>query len=243
MMSGVEEPIPYLTTEQMVEVDRVMTEELGIGLIQMMENAGRNLAHLARERFLDGNPRGREIAVLAGAGGNGGGALVAARRLAGWGANVRIFLARAPERFVGVPAVQLEIVRRIRLPIGGPDELPADWTPDVVLDGIIGYSLHGPPRDGAAGLIRWANDCRGPILSLDVPSGLDASDGTVHDPSIRATATMTLALPKEGLRGAGGSVGELYVADISVPASVYEGPGLELEIGPIFARQELIRLR
>ncbi len=242
-MSGVEEPIPYLTTEQMVEVDRVMTEDLGIGLIQMMENAGRNLAHLARERFLDGNPRGREIAALAGAGGNGGGVLVAARRLAAWGASVRIFLTRPPERFVGVPARQLDNVRHIQLPIGRPGELPADWTPDVVLDGMIGYSLQGPPRDEAAALIRWANDCGGPILSLDVPSGLDASDGKVHDPSIRATATMTLALPKEGLRGAAEWVGELYLADISVPASVYEGPGLELEIGPLFARQEVIRLR
>jgi NAD(P)H-hydrate epimerase len=65
----------------MVEVDRAMIEDYHIELIQMMENAGRNLAHLARTRFLSGNPRGREIVALVGNGGNGGGALVAARRL------------------------------------------------------------------------------------------------------------------------------------------------------------------
>ncbi len=51
--------IPYVTTEQMIEVDRAMVEDVHIELIQMMENAGRHLAHLARMRFFDGNPRVR----------------------------------------------------------------------------------------------------------------------------------------------------------------------------------------
>ena len=73
--------IPYVDTAKMVEVDRAMIEDDRIELIQMMENAGRNLAHLARVRFLDGDPRGKRILVMAGRGGNGGGAPVAARRL------------------------------------------------------------------------------------------------------------------------------------------------------------------
>ncbi len=69
------EDIPYLTTEQMIEVDRAMIKDFKIELIQMMENAGRNLASLARERFLDGDPSGKRVVVLVGTGGNGGGAL------------------------------------------------------------------------------------------------------------------------------------------------------------------------
>jgi len=65
--------IPYLTTDQMREVDRSMIEDYHIELTQMMENAGRNLAHLARTLFLEGDPRGRTVVVLAGSGGNGGG--------------------------------------------------------------------------------------------------------------------------------------------------------------------------
>jgi len=80
---------PYVTTPQMVEVDRAMIEDFKIELIQMMENAGRNLAHLTRIRFLDGYPQGRRVIVLAGGGGNGGGALVAARRLHNWGRRSR----------------------------------------------------------------------------------------------------------------------------------------------------------
>ena len=56
--------VPYLTTEQMIEVDRVMVEDVRIELIQMIEHAGRNLAHLARVRFLDGNPCDKRVVVL-----------------------------------------------------------------------------------------------------------------------------------------------------------------------------------
>jgi NAD(P)H-hydrate epimerase len=62
--------VPFLTTEQMAEVDRGMVEDFQILLIQMTENAGRNLAQVARLRFLSGDPRGKRVAVLAGVGGN-----------------------------------------------------------------------------------------------------------------------------------------------------------------------------
>jgi NAD(P)H-hydrate epimerase len=62
--------VPFVTPEQMHEVDRPMVAEYGIQLLQMTENAGRNLAHLARHRFLEGDPRDRRVLVLAGTGGN-----------------------------------------------------------------------------------------------------------------------------------------------------------------------------
>jgi NAD(P)H-hydrate epimerase len=94
-------------------------------------------------------------------------------------------------------------------------------------------------------LIRWANSQRAPILALDVPSGMDAGSGTVYEPVIRASATLTLALPKKGLRmpGAEALVGELYLADISVPPELYASLPLELSVGPLFCRADVIRLR
>ncbi len=88
------EDVPFVDTPQMIEVDRAMIEDFHIDLIQMMENAGRNLAHLARHRFLEGNPAGKTVVVLAGTGGNGGGALVAARRLHNYGAAVQLFITK-----------------------------------------------------------------------------------------------------------------------------------------------------
>jgi len=235
--------VPWLTTEQMVEVDRAMIEDFHILLPQMMEHAGRHLAHLARARFLDGDARGRAVVVLAGPGGNGGGALVCARRLSAWGARVSVAVTAGDDRFADVPRHQLDIVRRMGIPIHRAGALP-DVAPALVIDGIIGYSLRGRPRDEAAEAIRWANAAPAPVLSLDVPSGLDAATGQPFDPTVEATATMTLALPKQGLRSDAGRplVGELYLADIGVPRELYGRAPLGLEVPDVFAADDLVRL-
>jgi NAD(P)H-hydrate epimerase len=239
--------IPYLSTAQMVEVDRAMIEDYHIELIQMMENAGRNLAHLARVRFLDGDPRRKKIVVLAGTGGNGGGALVCARRLANWGASVSVILTKPSGQFAPVPGHQLDILKRMEVLIFEAGDLDDNefLNQDLLIDGIIGYSLKGSPRGTAAKTIRWANNKETPILALDAPSGVDAGTGAVFNPAIKASATMTLALPKKGLMGAeaGRQIGELYLADISVPPRFYSQPPLALDVGPIFATGDIIRLR
>lgn len=233
--------VPFLSTEQMIEVDRAMIEDFGIDLVQMMENAGRNLAHLARGRFLNGRPAGRRVAVLAGSGGNGGGALVCARRLHNYGARVSVTLTKAAGDLSGAPARQLAILQQMGVPL---TPLAALETADLVIDGVIGYSLRGAPRGAAAQMIRWANEQPAPILALDAPSGVDTGSGAVFDPAIRATATMTLALPKTGLRApaAAAHVGELYLADISVPPQLYAAPPLGLTVGPIFTESDVVRL-
>ena len=237
-------PVPYVDTGQMIEVDRAMIEDFHIELIQMMENAGRNLAHVARHRFLNGKPAGQTIAVLAGTGGNGGGALVAARRLHNWGATVHVFIVKPDEAFSLIPKHQLDIVRRMGIMVA-PAGTIAD-VPDLnlILDGVIGYSLKGNPRAAAGDFIRWTQQQAAPVLALDAPSGVDTTSGTVFDPAIKAAATMTLALPKEGLRQPGlkAQVGELYLADISVPPALYQEPALALTIGPIFAQSDVVRL-
>ena len=233
--------VPYLDTGQMREVDRAMIADFGIALIQMMENAGRNLAHLARRRFFEGDPRRKTAVILAGRGGNGGGGLVCARRLHNWGGQVHVFTTHRGDAYRGVPAHQLDILRRMGVAVASVP--PANLPPaDLLIDAVIGYSLSGAPRGTAAQLIDLANAHDAPILSLDAPSGLDTTTGVVHEPAVRATATMTLALPKEGLRDAP-HVGELYLADISVPPALYAGPGLGLAVGPIFARNEIVRLK
>ena len=236
--------LPFITSDQMREVDRLMVEEYGILLVQMMENAGRNLAHLARDRFLERVARGRRVLVLAGTGGNGGGGggLVCARRLHGWGAEVQVWVAAPAAQFTQVPRQQLTILERMNVHLEIADnemELPPA---DVIVDALIGYSLRGSPRGASAALIRSANSHPAPVLALDVPSGMDATTGTVHEPAIRATATLTLALPKQGLRSseARDFVGELFLGDVGVPPSLYSSLGLD--VGPVFAKDDIVRL-
>jgi len=132
---------------------------------------------------------------------------------------------------------------RMQLPISSPGDavfLPASGNVDLVVDGVIGYSLSGAPREAAAEMIRWANEEPAPVLALDTPSGLDPATGKVFDPTIQAAATLTLALPKQGLRSRREQVGELYLGDVSVPPALYRSLGLE--VGPLFAESDIIRL-
>lgn len=222
--------VPAVTMDQMREVDRVMIEDLRIELIQMMENAGRHLAQLTIGRF--GPAR---VLVLAGAGGNGGGGMVAARHLANLGVSVEVVLGQAAADLRPVPAHQLDVLTRMEVPVVA-EPGPAD----LYLDALIGYSLRGDPRGRIAELIEWVTGHTEPILSLDTPSGLDVTTGRLATPSVRSTATLTLAAPKTGLLGSD-SVGELYVADISVPPSVYERFGLTMPPG-LFSESPVVRL-
>tara|TARA_R110002049_G_scaffold234002_1_gene407309 strand:- start:9764 stop:10522 length:759 start_codon:yes stop_codon:yes gene_type:complete len=233
--------LPHLTTEQMIEVDRAMIEDHRIELIQMMENAGRNLARLSKVRYMDCAVDGSNVVVLAGRGGNGGGALVAARRLHCWGANVRVLVTRSAESFEGVLAHQLSIVERLGI-VADDMSLP-EGKVDVILDGLIGYSLSGNPSGRAAELIHWANEQSVPTIALDTPSGLDTTTGQVFVPAIMASSTLTLALPKAGLfsSAAQHQVGELYLGDISVPPEVYTAMGLAIPRS-LFAGEDIVRI-
>lgn len=233
--------VPAVTAAQMREVDRIMVEDFAISLLQMMENAGRAFAELTRIHLA--GLRRRKVLVLAGRGGNGGGGMAAARRLAIWGAQVRVVLAHPEAALKDAPAKQLASLRAMGIPVHDPAEAPALLhDADVALDALLGYSLSGPPRGPEAALIRAANSHGLPILALDLPSGLDPDTGVPNNPTIRATRTLTLALPKVGLfqPPAADSVGELWLADISVPGQAYERVGVTP--GALFAESDLIRI-
>lgn len=233
--------VPAVTAAQMREVDRFMVDDLGISLLQMMENAGRALGELTRIHC--GGVVQRRVVVLAGRGGNGGGGLAAARRLANWGAEVHLVLAHPDAALSEATAHQLASLRAL----GVPEHRHAETASilhgaDVVLDALLGYGLEGPPREPEAGLIRIANSHGVAVIALDIPSGLDPDRGVPNDPTARAARTLTLALPKVGLLRpeAAISVGELWLADISVPALAYARLGIHP--GRLFAESDLIRI-
>ena len=124
-----------------------------------------------------------------------------------------------------VPAHQLDILDRMG--VERRHKLPAA---DVVIDSVVGYSLRGAPRGRSAELIDATNRSTS-VVSLDTPSGLDVTSGASRGVVAHADATMTLALPKRGLRDSP-LVGELYVADISVPPSAIARLGPPPPFGP-----------
>ena len=222
--------LPAVDESTMREVDRRMEDEVGIDLTRMMENAGRGLAEGVVSLFAP-----TSAVVLFGSGGNGGGALVAARHLANRG--VKVTIVASGGSLTPVPAAQRQILTQM-----GVLEHTGSTPPgaDVIVDGMVGYSLRGAPTGRAAELAEWANRSPAKVVSLDVPTGFSAADGTMSTPHVAADATVTLALPKAGLFGADG-VGRLLLADISVPAVVWDDLGLKVP-KDLFARGQLVEV-
>lgn len=178
----------------MRRIDEVAVQEFGIDLLQMMENAGRNLAQQAMD-MLGSEPSKAPILIAAGAGGNGGGVLCCARHLHNRGCSVVILLDRDPDLF------------------------------------------QGAPRDVASRLIERMCRSGKPILSLDIPSGTDATTGEISGQVVRPSRTLTLALPKAGLSE---TPGDLYLADIGLPPELFRSVGISFP--QIFQNNDTVKL-
>jgi len=213
--------VVYVTAEEMRKMDNATIQEFHVDVLMLMENAGRATAALAKQMLRE-TTFGKRVACLVGGGNNGGDGMVAARHLANWGAEVNVIVATTKDRMKDVPLGQLHILEKMGIPILLEDYNLRDY--DLLIDGLIGYGLEGNPRDKVAVMIKDANASGRPILALDLPSGMNATTGEAYDPCIKATATITLALPKTGFLTPGASpyIGSLYLADISIPQKVYQ---------------------
>jgi NAD(P)H-hydrate epimerase len=228
----------YLTADEMAEVDRVAIEDFGIDVLALMESAGAAAARVARQ-MLEGSVTGKRLTCFVGKGNNGGDGLVAARHLHNWGAKMTLVLSGDEDALREDSARQLETVRMMGVEMArGGEALPAA---DLCIDALLGYGSKGNPREPMASLIRQTNDSGVPVLAVDLPSGLDATSGEPGDPCILARATVTFGLPKIGFLNpkAKRVMGELYVADISLPIEVYRKYHQPMSV---FDRDTLVRV-
>lgn len=192
-------------------------EFFGVSILDLMESAGRGVAEVARQEF---GVAGKKVVIACGTGNNGGDGLVAARLLKDE-ARVTVLLAKTAKDFVTKEAR----ANFDRLPKDVPVvERSADSErlfreADLVIDALLGTGLHGEIRDPYATMIREMNASGAPILSVDVPSGFEAT------PAVRATVTAALLDAKEGMTEA--NAGRMRVVDVGMPREVMElvGPG------------------
>lgn len=205
-----------VTRAQMFEIDRVALEEATPTLLQMMENAGRSLAETVVACLGDKGPSAR-VLVLAGKGGNGGGGICGARHLARRVAQVDLSLLD-PGGLSPAAKTQLRVFRSTEGAEIQLRDLPPPSEYDLVVDAVIGYSLEGAPRGAAQEAIEWMGSPAARVVSLDIPSGVDADSGETAGSFVTAEVTLTLHLPKAGLRHS--AAGELWLADLGIPAEV-----------------------
>jgi hydroxyethylthiazole kinase-like uncharacterized protein yjeF len=229
MTVGAEAAGPFgdLTSEDVARLDAAAAA-CGVSTLQLMEIAGWQVARCAWGRL--GRPA--SVSVVAGYGNNGGDGLVAARHLATWGCAVRVLVLGDEARVTGVVGDHVTSARRCGVDVIVEDDSSMVHgvlaLSELVIDALLGTGLRSAPREPQAGAIRALNESGIPVLSVDLPSGLDATTGEAFDPTVRAALTCTLTAMKRGLRrgDAAAHAGEVWVADIGMPASAWLDAGL-----------------
>jgi hydroxyethylthiazole kinase-like uncharacterized protein yjeF len=222
--------LPTLSSAQVKELDRLAAERFGIGVGWLMEAAGWQLA-----RFCNA-----PTAVVCGVGNNGGDGLAAARHLHRWGRLTSISCMDYA-RLGSEARLEFEALRRGGVHIADKPEFEGA---DIVLDAIFGTGLSRAPAGRHADWIIALNNSERRVVSVDVPSGLDADSGVAYAPCVHAHATVTFSLPKQGLMTGDGQrlAGEVWIADIGVPPEAFAALGIKVPPA-LFSTGDLRRLQ
>jgi NAD(P)H-hydrate epimerase len=217
-----------VSAAQMRELDRRTIEESDIKGEVLMERAGNGVAALVRRLAEVTGFMNPLIHLIAGRGQNGGDAFVAARVLKESGYQVEIWLAAHLNQIGGDALIHYGRMKQAGVEAY---EIPTleDWQSvmadplfaEIVVDGVLGTGIRGPARGPAAGAIQYirARSQDALIVSIDIPSGLDADTGSAEGEAVMADLTATIGLPKTGLVAptAIDHVGTLDVVDIGLP--------------------------
>jgi hydroxyethylthiazole kinase-like uncharacterized protein yjeF len=224
--------VPRITGTQMQQLIMLATGKYGLDSRLLVEHTARNVVRLVDAHAPEGT-----ILVVAGRGNNGSGGLAAARLLAARGRRVWVVPTHEAENYSGTPKEQLEHLRHYET-VKVRTSLPK-MKFSVVIDAAIGTNLEGPPRGRTLDVITVVNQlvAQGScVISLDVPTGLKADDGTLPGDVVNATMTLGIGLAKRGA-APGEHVGRLFVGDLALPDGLYENMGLEAPRMPGFVTE------
>lgn len=220
----------YITPVKMREIDKRTQEEFDIPVTILMENAGRAVFQTATE-MLSGK-EDKKVLVVSGSGNNGGDALVAARHLMNNGIETDIFLVGPSEKLDGEAKANYNRAEKVAKTLAKSIEILGEENISsfkkklkqgrLIIDGIFGTGLDREVKDPQRTIIQLINESKKSVLSVDVPSGLDATDGKVFGVCIEAEKTVTFACPKTGFKGNEKYTGEVITADISIPKALIE---------------------
>ena len=211
------------TVEQMRAIDKAAIERFGIPGVVLMENAGMQVVRFIETKYK--SLASLKVCILAGKGNNGGDGFVVARHLYNAGAKVKVFIVAPQGDIQGDARINLDILLQMDVDVL---EVAAerDWDKlkmaltfsDLLVDALLGTGFKGTLAAPFAKVIAMLNSVNRPVIAVDIPSGVDANTGQARE-AVKAAATITLALPKQGMLMHPGAdyVGELIVADIGIP--------------------------
>lgn len=202
-----------VTGEQAKAFDRTHIEA-GASSSEWMRMAAEGVAR-ASQTLADAKP----IVSICGTGNNGGDGVAAAWLLKRAGADARIVLCGAEENCTPDTAAYLNRAREAGVPI------MHDWMPQkdtVLIDALFGVGLNRPIEGAKRTLIERINQSGLPVVSADLPSGLDANCGRILGAAVRANVTVTMQAKKAGmLLGQGRTLcGEILVQPLADDPSI-----------------------
>ncbi len=218
-------------------LDDSAINEFGIPGVVLMENAGRCTVDAILARY--GSLVGTRIPIFAGPGNNGGDGLVVARYLHQLGARPQVFLFSSPEKFSGDAAINLRVVQKLPIKIMQvleQDDLDAMSVTlghsALLVDALFGTGLKRDIVGRYAVAIKRMNEVGRPIISVDIPSGLNSDTGQIMGVSVRADLTVTYGLAKPGqvIYPGAGVVGCLKVVDIGIPLEVVSQANIQINL-------------
>ena len=230
-MHATDPPLVF-TREAVREVDRRCIDDYRIPGIVLMENAASALALAAIELISTHHCTG--ACILAGPGNNGGDGSALARKLHNAGIPVAVALLADPDRITGDARTNLEIIRRMRLPIERVTDaaqlnaIAASLGENPMrIDALLGTGLTSDVRGPIADAIDWINHGADPTLAVDLPSGLDCDTGEPLGAAVRAAATVTFVGWKQGFTNPNAAryTGDITVADIGAPIELIKELG------------------
>ena len=217
----------YITVKEMVAIE-MNAEALGVSTQLMMENAGRVIANEIAGRF----PKGSKVVAVSGLTGNGGDAFTAARHLMCQGYEVESWILGDPRKItlknsqVNYNAIA-HMTQSIKIKVIRDSSLIEPIKADVVIDGLIGTSLRGQLRPPFLQMVQAINASDAFKVSVDIPTGMEASTGDIHGEAVKADLTLTFHKPKTGYKHNPDATKELIHTSIGIPpeAEHYVGPG------------------
>ena len=214
--------IMEITVDQMYNIEN-KGHDMGFLKKFMMENAGAAAVKRLVEKL--GSVDSKNILIFVGMGNNGGDGLVMARHLAGYGAKVTVMLLGNPENIKTEESNWnwsiLEKMPSVKLMTGGSTDF--DFTPDVIVDGILGTGISGEIREPYASAINYINETDCYKFAVDVPSGLDPQTGETANIFTKCDMTVTFHKMKEGIPKRKDLTGELFAEKIGIPPEAEEG--------------------
>ncbi|HWI47694.1 MAG TPA: NAD(P)H-hydrate epimerase, partial [Rummeliibacillus sp.] len=226
-------------------LDQYTIETLGLPGTVLMENAGNAVVETLLKDYEDVEAK---ILVLAGAGNNGGDGFVIARKLCDRGFNVELGLLVDESKIKGDALTHFNIYRNRQLPFFQLAETNFNKLQEkmncatIIVDAMLGTGAHGSIREPYRSVIQMVNRSTAFVLSVDIPSGLQADDGHVEEFAIKADQTVTFVMPKIGfyLQDGPNYLGDLKIVDISVPTEYVKQLNLSLPklitISDVFAQ-------